>query len=112
MTLEQKIDRLIGYKPPAPVRRAKRQPAASGEPGSALRVLRILRRLQSGRWCRIGPLAEEFSCDEKTVRRALAVIRKAGFRLESKSEAFGRLAYRLSPGGSRSRGPKKLRGNA
>lgn len=59
----------------------------------SLRVLRILRQLQS-RWCRVKDLATRHEVDEKTIRRDLAVIRKAGFRLRVKVEKYNRRAYR------------------
>lgn len=75
----------------------RRRPAAAtnygGESTAALRVLRVLRDLQA-RWCRVAQLVERHKVDAKTIRRDLAVIRRAGFRVRVKVESHGRKAYR------------------
>lgn len=58
-----------------------------------LRTLKILRDLQA-RWWRVAELATRHKASTKTVRRALDVINKAGFRLRVKIETNGRKAYR------------------
>ncbi len=91
------IDRALGRVPPRPTpQRARAKPAQSADDTSALRVLRTLRLLQS-RWWRVKELAQVTGRDEKTMRRDLAVIRRAGFRVQIKVEAFGRKAYRVTP---------------
>jgi hypothetical protein len=100
--IEETIDRILDRKPPAPARIEPRIPKRpmgrplANDSAAALRVLKTLRLLQS-RWCRVNELAEASGCDEKTVRRDLAVISRSRFAVQTKVEAFGRKAYRVKP---------------
>lgn len=109
MRIEETIDRILGRSPPERVKNKPRRvehPRSSEDSAAALRVLKTLRLLQS-RWWRVKELAERTGRDEKTMRRDLATIRKAGFRVEVKVEAFGRKAYRAKLHRGKQRGRVK-----
>lgn len=77
--------------------RPSRAPATRYAVGdAALRALRIVRLLQRD-WCSVRQLADRHHVDDKTIRRDLAVIRRAGFRLLMRVEDHGRRVYRIPP---------------
>jgi predicted DNA-binding transcriptional regulator YafY len=70
-------------------------PAPHGNDDRGLRCLLILRRLQRRRGATVRELAEAFAQNQRTIRRDLATIRAAGFRLRVKVEAHARKRYRV-----------------
>lgn len=104
--IEETIDRILGRRPPVSARIEPRIPkrpkgrTLADDSAAALRVLKTLRLLQS-RWRRVKELAEASGCDEKTVRRDVAVISRAQFAVQTKVEASGKKAYRVKPGTSK-----------
>jgi predicted DNA-binding transcriptional regulator YafY len=58
-----------------------------------LRLLTILRRLSAG--VAVRELAEEFAVDQKTIRRDLDAIRKAGIKLRAKAGSHGKKVWRV-----------------
>lgn len=72
------------------VKNPKRKTASSAE--AALAVLRAL----LGDWWRVAELADLLGQDEKTARRHLAAVRRAGFPLAVRTERhYGRKQYRV-----------------
>jgi hypothetical protein len=67
---------------------------AGSEPDSSLRALTILRDLTRS-WQRVKPLADKYGVDQKTIRRDLSVIRKAGWPVLVRIERWNRKAYRV-----------------
>jgi DeoR/GlpR family transcriptional regulator of sugar metabolism len=85
---------------------AKSKKAVS-ELTAADRILAILRRLMR-RGSSVTELATIFQVTDKSIRRDLATIKRAGFRLRAAVETRGRKRYRVLPVSMRKSNGKRL----